>query len=130
MDKDRGSRDRTAEDRDAAQVLAPFFAAARDEPPEPSVTLLSAILADAAGAAASRRAPPHAPARWRDAVAPALGGWRGATALAACALIGFWLGIAGGITIDGTTLEAGTALASADAGTDPVEALLDLAAAE
>jgi hypothetical protein len=120
----------TAGDR-GAEALAPFFAAARAEAPEPSVALLSAILADAAEAGSARRPPPPARVRWRDAVAPALGGWRGATALAACALVGFWLGLAGGITIDGTTLAAGTALAAADDGADPVETLLvDLAAVE
>ena len=72
----------------------------------------------------------RAPARWRGVVAPALGGWRGATALAACAALGFWLGLAGGVTLDGTTLQAGTTLATADDGADPVEALFELAAVE
>jgi hypothetical protein len=111
-------------------ALAPFFAAARAAAPEPSTALLSAILADAAEAGAARRAPPaRAPrrSRWRDAVAPALGGWRGAAALAACALFGFWLGLAGGVSLDGTTLQAGST-AAADDGS--VEAFFDLAAVE
>ena len=123
----------TAEDRSAAEALAPFFAAGRADPPAPPVNLLSAILADAAEAGAARRAVP-APRRLsrrlpgRRGVAP--GGWRGATALAACAALGFWLGIAGGISIDGATLQAGTALVAADDGADPVESLFDLAAVE
>ena len=119
---------------DDEAALAPFFAAARAAPPDPSTSLLSAILADAAEAVAAPKptAPARAPVRLRlrDAVAPALGGWRGATALAACAALGFWLGIAGGISIDGTTLQAGTALVAADDGADPVESLFDLAAVE
>ena len=103
-------------------ALAPFFAAARAAPPEPPVRLLSAILADAAEAGAPLAAP--VAARWR--AVPALG-WRGATALAACALLGFWLGLAGGVTIDGTTLQAGTVAAD---GGDPIETFLELAAME
>ena len=123
----------TAEDRSAAEGLAPFFAAGRADPPAPPVNLLSAILADAAEAGAARRAVP-APRRLsrrlpgRRGVAP--GGWRGATALAACALLGFWLGLAGSFSIDGTTLRAGTALASSEEAADPVAAFLDLAAVE
>jgi hypothetical protein len=108
-------------------ALAPFFAAARRAPPEPSVALLSAILADAAEAAAPRPSPAPRPpvrARWRAA----LGGWGGATALAACAMLGFWIGLAGGVTIDGATLQAG-AVTAADAD-DPVEAFFALAAVE
>jgi anti-sigma-K factor RskA len=127
MADDRRSRTMTPED-EAATALAPFFAAARAAPPGPPVSLLSAILADAAEATA----PPAATAasartRWR-AAPPALGGWRAVTALAACVLLGFWLGLAGGVTIEGTTLRAGT-VAAADAD-DPVEAFFELAAVE
>jgi hypothetical protein len=111
------------------QALAPFFAAARAAPPEPPLRLLSAMLADAAEAGAPERAMPAAArAGWRRVLAPALGGWRAATALAACAVLGFWLGLAGGVTIDGTTLQAGT-FAAADGG-DPIETFFELAAAE
>jgi hypothetical protein len=69
--------------------------------------------------------------RWRAALAPALGGWRAAMALAACAILGFWLGFAGGLTIDGVTLRAGPAVAAADADADdPIETFLELAAVE
>lgn len=131
MDDDRKTRGMTVEDRSAAEALAPFFAAARADPPAPPVNLLSAILADAAEAGAARRAVPVAqrlPLPRRRAVAA--GGWRGVTALAACALLGFWLGLAGSFSIDGTTLRAGTALASSEEAADPVAAFLDLAAVE
>ena len=52
-------------------------------------------------------APAPAGRRWRGGLAAALGGWRGAAALAACGLFGFWLGLAGGVSLDGTTLQAG-----------------------
>jgi hypothetical protein len=131
MADNRHIRTMTPEDEAAAAALAPFFAAARATTPDPPVSLLSAILADAAEATAPQPAPAAtsapARARWRAALAPALGGWRAATALAACALLGFWLGLAGGVTIEGTTLQAGAAAAEAD---DPVEAFFDLAAVE
>lgn len=112
-------------------ALAAFFAAARaDEPPVP-MALLSAILADAAELAAERApapAPVARPARRRlGRLFDPLGGWRGATALAACALVGFWIGIAGDIAIDGTSVQAGTTVADSD---DPVVEFFDLAALE
>ena len=115
-------------DRAATAALAPFFAAGRAAAPEPSVALLSAILADAVSATAARAAAPApAPAgrRW----APAIGGWRGATALAACALLGFWLGIAGELGAEGRTLGAAGVWAEDGTG-DPADALFDLASAE
>ena len=123
MNDHRKTDEATAADEAA---LAPFFLAARAGAPEPPLPLLTAILADAADIAAARRPAPPAPARprWRGAVPPVLGGWRGAGALAACAALGFWLGLAGGVTLDGTTL------ATADDGADPVEALFELAAVE
>jgi hypothetical protein len=112
------------EDAAALAALAPFFAAARTAPPEPALVLRSAILADAAEAV-----PPSAPTPTRRrALAPAFGFWRGAAALAACALLGFWLGLAGSVTIDGATLQAGTAVAADSA--DPIETFFDLAAME
>jgi len=124
MADDRKARGMTPEDTAAAAALAPFFAAARAAPPEPSVALLSAILADAAEAGPPPAAAP-APVR---RLAPAVGYWRGAAALAACALLGFWLGLAGGVEIDGATLQAGTASAADNA--DPIETFFDLAAME
>jgi hypothetical protein len=122
MTEDRRKGATTSEDE---AMLAPFFAAARVAPPEPPLRLLSAILADAAEARAPAPATSAAGPRWRGL--PALGGWRAATALAACAVLGFWLGLAGGVTIDGTTLQAGSFAAD---GGDPIETFLELAAAE
>ena len=107
-------------------ALAPFFLAARAGAPEPPLPLLTAILADAAEARSPAPAAP-APVR-RGRLAPAFGVWRGAAALAACALLGFWLGLAGGVTVDGATLRA-VAASAADDG-DPIETFLDLAAME
>ncbi len=112
-------------------ALAPFFAAARRAEPPPPVHLLSAILADAAAAQAARspaaepgrRTPPGRAVR----LAAPVGGWRGVAALAACAALGFWLGLAGEISIDGATVSAGTAVAESD---DPVGEFFDLAAME
>ncbi len=124
----------TAGDADEA-ALRPFFVAARAAEVPPRTALLSAILADAADVAAAQRlAPAPAPARsaglaarLRRSVAP-LGGWRGLTTLAASAALGFWLGLAGNLSIDGTTLSVGqAAAASAD---DPVADFFDLASAE
>ena len=121
-----------------AAALAPFFAAARATAPEPPLDLLSAILADAAEAGAPHPIPARGPATARPdrprrrSLAATLGGWRGATALAACAALGFWLGIAGSVTVDGGMLRSDAAsYASASAyGADPVETFLDLASLE
>jgi ferric-dicitrate binding protein FerR (iron transport regulator) len=91
--------------------LEAFFAAARAENPAPRTALLSAILADAAEVQAARApraslpVPPQRPAGWRFGrlFAP-LGG---VAALAACAALGFWIGLAGSLTLDGATLTAG-----------------------
>lgn len=109
--------DRNDETRRDEAALAPYFAAARQAPPEPPLALLSAILADA-GAVGAAPAPVPAPARH-----PARR-WGGASALAASALLGFWVGLSGSFSLDGTTLQAGTA------GDDSVLALLDLDAEE
>jgi hypothetical protein len=124
-------------------TLGAFFAAARgaDRAPDrgPTTALLSAILADAAAVAAERRAaaaaaPPAARGRWPGTLRT-IGGWRGLTALAACAALGFWLGIAGEVTID-TGRSAwpsfdASADASADQGVDDqLGAFYDLASVE
>jgi hypothetical protein len=83
----------TADPRSEEGALAPFFAAARDAVPAPEPRLVAAILADAEAAMPRRagRAPnPLAP------LLDLLGGWRGAGAVAASALIGFGIGLSGG----------------------------------
>ncbi len=118
--------------RDADETaLEPFFAAARQHDTKPPQALMSAILGDAAEVSFARRAPPAAaPRRWQPGrlVAP-IGGWRAVAALAACAVAGFWLGIAGEVSIDGTTVWAGSATASETA-SDQVGAFFDLASVE
>jgi hypothetical protein len=78
--------------------LEAFFAAARAETPEPAPALLAAILADAdAEAAAGSRRGPLPPRARRTAARPARAStrWRAAAALAACAALGFFAGLAG-----------------------------------
>ena len=145
----------TAEER----LLAPWFAAARAEAADPPLTLLSAILADAAeirseirgeiggeigsdtggeiGAAREPAAAPAAvlaaPARPRRRWLQGVGGWKGMTALAACAAVGFWIGLAGRVTIEDGAVWAGTRAVAADADSapdDPVVAFFDLASVE
>ena len=82
--------------------LAPFFAAARDEAPGPRA---DAALGDPRRCRRGSRHPTRSPPRWPIAARGArrarprrrgstpLGGWRVATALAACASLGFWVGI-------------------------------------
>jgi hypothetical protein len=126
-DRDREAMQRDAE---AEAALVPFLGAVRADEPAPPVALLNAILADAAAVSAERRqvtAPARAARslpRLRAWLEP-IGGWRGAAALGLCAALGFWVGLSGGVAIDGTTVWAG----STD-GTDPVAAFFDLAAAE
>lgn len=148
-----------AERRDEApaapeeRTLEPWFAAARAERAEPSLGLLTAILADAGAVGAERAAGGGVQpgAALRPAVAegalPArregsavhgrrrgldgLGGWKGLAALAACAAAGFWIGIAGQVTIeDGTVWSGARAVAADTAPDDPVGAFFDLASAE
>jgi hypothetical protein len=88
---------------DDAAALDAILAEARG--PAPDAALLARIVADAASVAAGRARPAPRVVRrpgWGRRLAEALGGlaeplggWRGATALAACAVAGFWLGIAG-----------------------------------
>ena len=112
-------------------ALAPFFAAARAAEPPPPVHLLSAILADAAVAQAARTPPAEPVRRARRGralrFAAPIGGWRAVAALAACAALGFWLGLAGEVSIDGATVSAGAAIAETD---DPVGEFFDLASVE
>lgn len=117
--------------------LERFFAAARADAAEPSLALLGAILRDAATVTAERDPVREAPAV-RAAPPPAgstrlapIGGWPGFAAMAACAVIGFWAGMAGNLSLDGMTLERsaglGSQVASAD---DPVDAFYTLGTAE
>lgn len=125
---------RPGPDQDEA-VLAPFFAAARNEGDGgPSTALLSAILGDAAEVAAGRQAPGRpsrmaAPrrGRLRPLLGP-IGGWRGLAALGVCAALGFWIGQASGIAIDGAELTAGST--SPYSATDQLGAFFDLASVE
>ncbi len=120
--------------RDAAEAAAlePFFAAARAADRGPTTTLLSAILGDAADVSAERRAAAAHPVPGpRGGYLRTIGGWRGLTALAACAALGFWLGIAGEVPIDPGQSSWSSYDASGDASTDDqVGAFFDLASAE
>ncbi|HET9068288.1 MAG TPA: hypothetical protein VFN28_06560 [Amaricoccus sp.] len=114
-------------------ALAPFFAAARAGETPPQTALLSAILADAAEVHAARAAPP-APAlpaarkpRFGARLLAPIGGWGGLAALGACAALGFWLGLAGNLSLDGTTLTTAAASQTGDAG---VDAFFDYASLE
>ena len=125
------TRHRDAARSDDEAALEAFFAAARAEADAPRTALLSAILADAAEVHAARNAPaPAAPPRRTvrgiRLLAP-IGGWRGLAALGACAALGFWLGLAGNLSLDGTTLTAGAASPSA---ADGVDAFFDYASLE
>ena len=126
----------TSNDPADEAALERFFAAARADRPEPPLRLLNAVLADAAEVAAARQAPqaPAVPARpwWRHPrLLEPIAGWRGLATLGACAVFGFWVGIAGGITVDDGTVWAGTAtVASDEAATDPVGEFFDLASVE
>ena len=111
-------------------ALEAFLTAARAEAPAPRTALLSAILADAAEVHAAREAAPAPwpplPARRVRFLAP-IGGWRGLAALGACAALGFWLGLAGNLTLDGATL---TTAATSESAADGVDAFFDFASLE
>lgn len=125
MDRHR-VKDMTVEDLEAAKQLAPYFDAARAEARDPSVALLAAIIADAGRLQAERQPPP--PTALHRLAARAGGAWRASAALAACALLGFWLGTAGGLSIEaGYLATSRDAVASAG---DPVETFLELASME
>lgn len=116
-------------------MLEPWFAAAREAPADPPLALLSAILGDAAAVSAERqgtvaaRRPAGGPAERR--VFDVVGGWKGLGALAACAAIGFWMGLAGQVTIeDGAVWSGSRAVAADTSPDDPVGAFFDLAMAE
>jgi hypothetical protein len=102
------------------ETLEAFFAAAGREEVAPSPALIAAVLADAAAVTSAREAhrSRRAAARWR--------GWVPATAaLAASALLGFWIGVAGeGAQV---SLFAETTAGEAE---DPVGGFFDLASAE
>jgi hypothetical protein len=119
----------THRDPDEA-LLESFFAAARAEEEAPRTALLSAILADAGEVHAARAAPPvpaaRRPARSARFLAP-IGGWRGLAALGACAALGFWLGVAGNLSLDGATL---TTAAAGESAAEGVDAFFDYASLE
>lgn len=125
-------------------ILDPWFAALRAEPAEPPLALLSAILADAAVVDEARNAVHEPTAVVAEATTPAplpaadadeprrrLSGWKAAVALAACAALGFWIGIDGRVTVEDGSVWTGTRAAAADSmPDDPVGAFFDLASAE
>jgi hypothetical protein len=118
-------------------MLDPWFAAVRAEPAEPPLALLSAIVGDAAAVSLERRTaaavlpPPTPPQAIGRPVADVVGGWKGLTALAACAATGFWIGIAGQVTVEDGRVWSGQGTVAAEASPDdPVGAFFDLAAAE
>jgi hypothetical protein len=116
--------DTTMTEDEAAAALAPFLASARAEDTAPRTALINAILADAADVSSTRARPAPVPQRhrWRF---PAPVGWRGATALAACVVAGFVIGLLGGGDDLGTAAVWGEATA-----VDPVAGFFDLDAAE
>ena len=130
--------DRDTPISDDEAVLAPFFAAARAEEAPPPTALLSAILADAAEVHAARTTPAHpAPTpparrpRFGARLLSPIGGWGGLAALGACAAFGFWLGLAGDLSLDGGTLTTVAADQSDDGGADiGVGAFFDYASLE
>lgn len=138
MAERRTQRERTAEE----QGLEPWFAAARAEVADPPLALLSAILADAASVGAAREVAvpparevpaevvplPQAGGGWRFDL---VGGWKGLAGLAACAAVGFWIGMVGEVTVeDGAVWSGARAVAADSAPDDPVGAFFDLASAE
>ncbi len=129
-------------------ALAAFFRAARTSGDAPlPAALLADILADAAAVTAERRpalpvrqAPPRQrPWSLRRLFGP-VGGWPGAAVLGASAALGFWIGIAGGVSIDSSTgtmvtdsdwSQSWSRTASGDdAATDSVASFYDYAALE
>ncbi len=120
-DKDDSMRD---DPRSEEGPLGPFFAAARAAAPAPDPALIAAILADA------EVAMPRPPSRNRSVLAPVLemlGGWQGAGAVAASALIGFGIGLSGNGLVPedpAVWLAGGDVLATL---ADPVAPLFDTA---
>ncbi len=84
--------------------LEPFFRAAKDAVAEPGTDLMDRILQDAAAVQAGfvETAPAPAsvpgPGLWAG-ILDSLGGWRGVSALTACAFVGLWIGFAAPGTI-------------------------------
>jgi hypothetical protein len=117
----------TDDPRSEEGALGPFFAAARAAAPAPEPALIAAILADAEAAMPRR---PSRRRASRNVLAPVLemlGGWRGAGAVAASALIGFGIGLSGsGLMPEGPAvwLADGDLLATL---ADPVAPLFDTA---
>ena len=75
--------------------LDALLAAARRETPEPSNSLMAAVLSDAADVAASRRPASNArrtgPGRFAAFVS-GIGGWQGVATVAASGVLGLWVG--------------------------------------
>ena len=101
---------------DDPSALELYFNAAREAGPTPDQALMQRILDDAASVQAARTqartSPASRPAFW-PFVAESLGGWRGLSALAACACAGLWIGFA---TPDLVDTYSGGLLAADDAG--------------
>ncbi len=76
--------------------LGAFFEAARKAAPQPDAPLMERVLADAAKVQADLTAQNATPvarsSRLWLAIAENLGGWRGMSALTACACTGLWIG--------------------------------------
>ncbi len=104
------------------QFFEDAFAAIREATPTPSPDLMARVLADAAAVQAAGRKPGLRDwVRKRlDELASVLGGWQGAGALAASALLGVWIGYSG---IGATTLWTGDLQLEA-ADEDPFAAFL------
>ena len=120
----------TGSDRETEADLAPFFAEARRRDAETEVpsVLMARIMADADGVrmAAMPRRGTRRPGVL-EGFSAAFGGWRGATALAACAVAGVWVGMSDVSDTASALLWSGNAGIAAE---DPVTAFFDLAAAE
>jgi hypothetical protein len=118
-------------DTRTGDILEPFFHEAKTAEPAPRNAFLNAIFADAAEVSEARRMPQlrRQPSLWNrmSSVLDGLGGWRGATALAGSAALGFWIGTSDLTEIDAYLGLSSSTIESADG---PVMAFFDLASAE
>lgn len=115
---------------DAGRVddaLESFFAAARDEVPQPSDGLMARIMVDAEMELAAHAAPAAAPRRaprlgvWA-AITAAFGGWPALAGMATATVAGVWLGFAS--PDDLNTLSGGVLLPASDTATYELEDML------